>query len=390
VRILVAHNFYRWPGGEDDIVRRLVGLLEARGHSVRLFAAENPPAETLSLRARLSLAAAAGYSRGTARRLERELDEFEPELAYVQNVFPILSPSVYFVLQRRRVPVLHSIQNFRFVCPNGLAFTQGEVCLRCRGGNTASAVRFRCLHGRRDQSVLYAAVIGLHRGLGTFGRRTGHLLPVNRLLADVLREQFPGATITVLPNCVDTSLFRPREAFGDSVVYLGRLSEEKGVATLLEALAAVNGLRLEVVGDGPLRAPLEEKGARLGGRAVFHGFLAGEARFDVLRRAVALVMPSVSHDACPMAVLEAMAMGVPVVASRRGGLPDLVGHGETGLLFEAGRADELAAALQQLADAPDTVRRMGAAARRRAEEEYDVEVYYRRFLEACALAGVRP
>jgi glycosyltransferase involved in cell wall biosynthesis len=388
MRILVIHNLYRWRGGEDDMALRLADLLEARGHAVHRFFADSRDLDQASPARRARAAVHAVYSGSTAGHLNAVIDQFRPDVAQVFNVLPLLSPSVYAVLARRRVPVFQSIQNFRFLCPSGMAYTRGELCLRCRKGNTLPAIRFRCCHEKLGQSALYALVLGVHRRLGTLGGQTGHLLPVNSLLARLLREEFPRAPITVLPNFVDSDRFTVREAFEVSFVFLGRLFPEKGTATLLEALARVIGARLDIVGDGLLADDLKRRAERLAsGRVTFHGYQGGPERFAPLRRALALVLPSESHDACPLVALEAMAQGVPVIASRRGGLPDLVQDGVTGRLFEAGQADELAAIMQMFVDTPELVRQMGTAARRRVETEFDSAGYYARLIDLYACAA---
>jgi glycosyltransferase involved in cell wall biosynthesis len=382
MRVLVVHNFYRWRGGEDEAAVRLAEMLEARGHTVERFYADSHVLMGASLARRVSTAAQTLYSWSSAARLRDVIRGFRPDMAHIFNVMPLHSPSVYWVLSQQRVPSVQSIQNFRFVCPNGFAFTHGEICLRCQHGNVLSAIRLNCCHDDRAQTLLYASTIGLHRQLGTFAHKAGHLLPVNSLLADVLREEYPSTPITVLPNCVNTQEFAPRTDFDNSFAYLGRLFPEKGVGTLLEALGHVPEARLEVVGDGLLEDGLRQASTHLApGQVTFHGRLSGPDRFQPMRRARALIVPSLSHDACPLVVLEAMAQGVPIVASRRGGLPDLVADGETGLLFEAGQPVELAAHLRLLASSDELVQRLGAGARRRAEEKYDVNVHYRRLQE---------
>lgn len=385
MRVLVIHNLYRWRGGEDDMALRLADLLERRGHAVHRFFADSRDLEHASTPRRVRAAVEAVYSGRAARQLQEVIDRFRPDIAHVFNVLPLLSPSVYDVLARRSLPVFQSIQSFRFLCPSGMAFTRGELCFRCQKGNTLPAVVFRCCHGSLGQSALYALVLGTHRRLRTLGGKTGHLLPVNSLLARMLREEFPSAPITVLPNFIDSERFTMRETFEPSFVFLGRLFPEKGTATLLEALARVNGARLDIVGDGLLAAELKRQADSVApGRVSFHGYLGGPERFAPLRRALALVLPSASHDACPLVALEAMAQGVPVIASRRGGLPDLVCDGETGRLFEAGLAGELAAIMQAFVDTPEQVHRMGAAARRRAESEFDSASYYQRLHQLYA------
>lgn len=382
MRILLVHNFYRWRGGEDEFVEQLYGMLQERGHAVRFFSAHSDEIEHYALHQRLKIAAESFYSFSTAQRLRQTVQEFRPDVLHVHNVFPVLSPSVYWVARQKHIPLVQSVHNFRFVCPNGFAFTRGEVCFRCLASrHMLHAIRFRCLNGDLSQSVLYASVIGIHRSLKTLGELSGHLMTVNRMLAEILRNEFPTARITVLPNYIETARYQPRDAFKASFVYLGRLSEEKGVRTLIQAMRYTQGFVLEVIGTGTLSAELKREADTLApGRVIFHGFVGGDERFDLLKSATALIMPSHSHDSWPMAVLEAMALGIPVIASRQGGLPDMVQDGETGLLFDAGQPKQLAIAMQKLAESPDRVKQMGIAARYRAETEFDVEVYYQKLM----------
>lgn len=377
MRVLLIHNFYRWRGGEDEFVERLYRMLQGRGHEVELFSARSEEIEQYGLFRRLKTAAESLYSFSTVQRLRHTVQEFRPDVLHAHNVFPLLSPSVYWVADQLHLPLVQSVHNFRFICPNGFAFTHGAVCFRCQTSHTLHAIRLKCLHGSLSQSVLYASVIGLHRHLGTFGKHTGQLLPVNKMLAEILRREFPSAPITILPNYIETARYQVRNHFKPSFVYLGRLSDEKGVRTLIHAMRYTHDVTLDVIGTGTLLDELKREADLLAPRCVtFHGFISGEARFDLLKNATALIMPSLSHDSWPMAVLESLAMGVPVIASRQGGLPDLVRHGESGLLFDAGQPQQLAAAMMQLARSPDQVKQMGVVARRYAETEFDVAIYY--------------
>jgi len=381
MRILLIHNFYRWRGGEDEFVERLHGMLQERGHVVQLFSARSGEIEHYAFPQRLKIAAESFYSFSTAQRLRQLVQEFHPDVLHVHNVFPVLSPSVYWIASELHLPLVQSVHNFRFICPNGFAFTHGEVCFRCRASHTLHAIRLKCSHGSLSQSALYASVIGIHKYLKTFGERTGRLLPVNRMLAEMLHREFPSARVTLLPNYIETSRYQPRDNFKPSFVYLGRLSEEKGVRTLIQAMRYTDDLSLEVVGSGVLLDELKRDADSIApGRVTFHGFISGEGRFSLLKSATALIMPSQSHDSWPMAVLESLALGVPVIASRQGGLPDLVRDGETGLLFEAGHAEQLALAMQKLAESPDLAKQMGLAARHSAETEFDVDVYYQKLI----------
>ncbi|MCZ7546551.1 MAG: glycosyltransferase family 4 protein [Anaerolineae bacterium] len=395
MRILMCHNLYRFRGGEESAKDLLTALLRAHGHEVVEYPADSREIEAYGPVAKLGLGLRILYSRQSARAIRRLVAEARPDVAHVHNVFPLLSPSVYVALHDLGVPVVQTINNFRLLCPNGLFFIDGAVCTRCSGGNYAHAVAHRCLHGSLPMSAAYAASLALHWRLGTFPDKMGFLLPTNHFTAQMLaRRMRDPSRLIVMPYPIGSlKAMAPRTDFEPVVVYMGRLSVEKGVSTLVEAMARTPELTLRVIGEGPARAALEAQAAALGLRNVaFLGFVPGAARFDHVRAATCLVQPSVCHEQYPMAVAEAMALGVPVVASRMGGMPELVLEGETGLLFEAGRADELAAHLKRLAADPALVRRVGAAARAAIARDHDPEAYYARLMDVYrrARAGYAP
>ncbi|GAB4446615.1 MAG: glycosyltransferase family 4 protein [Anaerolineae bacterium] len=395
MRILMCHNLYRFRGGEESAKDLLTTLLQAHGHEVVEHLADSREIEAYGPVAKLGLGLRILYSRQSARAIRRLVAEARPDVAHVHNVFPLLSPSVYVALHDLGVPVVQTINNFRLLCPNGLFFIDGAVCTRCSGGNYAHAVVHRCLHGSLAMSAAYAASLALHWRLGTFPDKMGFLLPTNHFTAQALaRRMRDPSRLIVMPYPIGSlKATPPRTDFGPVVVYMGRLSVEKGVSTLVEAMARTPELTLRVIGEGPARAALEAQAAALGLRNVaFLGFVPGAARFDHVRAATCLVQPSVCHEQYPMAVAEAMALGVPVVASRMGGMPELVREGETGLLFEAGRADELAAHLKRLATNPALVRRLGEGARAAIARDHDPEAYYARLMDVYrrARAGYAP
>lgn len=389
MKILICHNFYRDPGGEDQVVPATIELLRARGHHVIELLADNSEIGDGVL-AQAAVGACLLVSPAMIRRTVELVEAEQPDVAHVHNVFSQLTPSLYTGLARAGVPVVQSVHNYRFVCPNGLFYTHGEVCMRCTGGNFAHAVRLRCLHGSLSQSVAYAASLQLHWAIGTFPHRLGILAAVSPFVAQQLARRVSGQIpIRVLPNFIDTAPFQPREGPpGDYALYMGRLSPEKGVWRLLEAAERAPGLPIRVMGGGPDEAALREHIAahRLGNVELL-GHVEGDTRFDVVRNARCLVVPSQWHEPFGVVVLEAYAHGVPVIASRMGGLQTLVVEGESGLLFEAANAGELASHLRWMAENPEQAAALGSAGRRLVGELYSPDVHYEQLIalyeEAC-------
>jgi glycosyltransferase involved in cell wall biosynthesis len=307
-----------------------------------------------------------------------------PDLAHVSNVFPYLSPSLYHALAAHRVPVVQTLHNFRPLCPNSLFYTHGEVCLRCKDGRVWNAVLRRCVRNRTLPSLAYALAVGFAWASGAYPRKLGTVLTLNDFTARLWAERIdePQNPPEVLGNYIDASRFTPREAFDPRLlVYLGRLAPEKGVLTLLRAMRRLPEFRLELMGDGLQEPELRAFVARHQLENVVFAGRLGPERFDRLARALALVLPSESHDQFPLTILEAYALGVPVLASRMGGIPSLVSPGETGDLFPAGDDHALAAAVRQLSSDPQRVRALGGNARRRVDAHHTPEAFYARLME---------
>jgi glycosyltransferase involved in cell wall biosynthesis len=266
--------------------------------------------------------------------VEEFVRRFEPDLIHVHNLYPSLGSAVHLAAIRNHVPLVMTVHNYRLRCPNGLMYTEADLCNRCEAGNYANAIIHHCFPSR-SQAASYAAALWTHRFLLKLERRVDMFIAPSEFVRQRLREWgIPGEAVRVIPNFVDGNpVFRTHA--GDYGVYVGRLSGEKGVDYLLEALALAGDPPFRVVGSGPLEAHLLSVAAGLRLKhTVFMGRLTPDRVREVMSRARFLVMPSRSDDNAPLAVLEAMSAGCPVVVARRGGLPELV-RGGGGMVCES-------------------------------------------------------
>lgn len=362
MRVLVAHSFYRLPGGEDRYVGQQVRLLERR-HDVSLLGPRNT-----ELRTGLATASGMAYSRAALRRVEEELARFDPDIVHLHNAYPALGPAVHLAAERRGVPLVMTVHNFRLRCPNGYMFTEGAPCRRCESGMYAHAVVHRCFPSRA-QAAGYAAALWVHRFvLRLHDKVRTFITPSGFVAARLLEWGVPPDRVEVVRNFTEVR-GEPGSA-GSYLMYLGRLSGEKGVDVLLRAARAAGDPPLKIVGDGPVQAPLEGLARDLGlERTRFVGRVEADAVPALLRDARALVLPSVWDENAPIAALEAMALGRPLVVARTGGLPELVGSGE-GFGCEPGDVDDLAATLRSVLDDDDACVRAGRRAWERAAAEF--------------------
>jgi glycosyltransferase involved in cell wall biosynthesis len=374
MKILLCHNFYRKFGGEDSAVIALKQILESKGFSVVFYSRDNKETSRYSLAQKLFLFPNTFFSLRTYRDIKKIATEFKPDVAHIHNTFPLISPSIYSALKRAKIPIVQTIHNFRFLCPNGQFYSKGEICERCKNGNYISAIVRKCYRSSYILSFLYAASIWLHRILGTFSKKVDKALCLSDFTASKLTERLfcPGKTV-VISNFLNADFTSDchREKYA---VFIGRLSKEKGLLTLIRAFEGIKEFNLKIMGDGPMAEQLKEYVRRNKiSNVELLGFIDGGKRFEILKKAMFSIIPSEWYENQPMAVLEAFAFGVPVIASKIGSLEEIVEDGKNGLLFQMGNSNDLRDKIKHFID--NTGKRMICSeyARYCAETKYSAE-----------------
>jgi glycosyltransferase involved in cell wall biosynthesis len=386
VRVLLVGNHWTdGPGGAETMLVLTADLLSRAGHEVIPFAvaeertldtpvrARLPPAAGSGARTRFGEAWAGTWSARSYRALAEVVDDVRPDVAHVHHVFERLTTAVLDALRRRGVPTVMTLHDYKPVCPNYRLFTDGAPCTRCLSGRYLEVVRHRCLEGSRWRSVAAAADAYVARARRLYGRVDRFVAPSAFLRDRVVEGGLPADRVQVLPNPVRAAA-APRRARQDPpyVLYAGRLVAEKGVGTLLDAAGRLPAdVRVRLAGSGRIE---REVRARVAAEQLPVDQLGPLAPAEVaaqLRRAAVAVLPALWWENCPMAVLEAGAQGVPVVATSVGGIPELVDDGATGLLVPPGDPAALAGALTSLVEDPATGARMGAAGWARVRARHD-------------------
>jgi glycosyltransferase involved in cell wall biosynthesis len=384
-RLLQVHTRYRLAGGEDQVVAAEKRLLQEAGVEVHQVIFDNADLhESRSLAGDLHLAAAAIWSRTAERQVKAAILAHRPQVMHVHNTFPAASPSVYAAAAAHGVPVIQTLHNYRFVCPVATLFRDGHVCTDCVGRVVPwPAVVHACVRGSRPQSAVAATTLTVHRMRGTFSRDISAYIALTsfqrRLMID---GGLPAERIRIIPNFLEPD---PGIGIGrrDGVLFVGRLSPEKGIAVLLDAAALVPGV-VRIIGGGPLAPLAEQAGAN--GRIAFLGPLTRSSVLDEMRRSIALVLPSVWFEGFPLVVLEALATGTPIIGSSIGSLAEIIEDGLTGLLAEPRDAADLADRIRWAHDHPDEMRGMGANARDRYEAQFHGGAHLAALLETYTAA----
>lgn len=303
---------------------REAAALLAAGVEVERFERSSDEIASMGPAERLGVAASPVRARRTQRELDAVLRSFHPHVAHLHNPYPLLSPWVVRTARRAGVPVVHTVHNYRLGCVAGTAHRDGAACQACRVTRTNwPAVAHACYRGSRPQSAVMATALAFHRP--TWQEVTRFLAISGTVAQYLVDEGVPANRITIRPNMVPDP--GPHEERGEGFAFVGRLTEEKGVLALLEAWARhpVGALGpLRIVGDGPLRAAVDEAAGRRGDVEVL-GKLGPDGVQAQLRRSAAVVVPSLWAEPFGLVAVEAMANARPVLVTRSGALPELVG-----------------------------------------------------------------
>jgi glycosyltransferase involved in cell wall biosynthesis len=395
MRVVNANKFYYQKGGAETAYFETARLLEEHGHEVVPFAMQHPENEPtpwsrffpsrVEFRApggagsKIARAARVIWSREARDCMRALLAEARPDLVHLHNIAHQLSPSILEPVKDAGLPAVQSLHDYKLTCPTYLHRTPaGEICERCKGGRYVECVVHRCNANSVSMSLVNAAEAYWHAARHSYDTVDLFLCPSAFQYAKCLEFGMPAERLALVPHFVYASDFTPRFEPGSHALFAGRLSAEKGVNTLLDAVAAVPGLRLVLAGEGPDRAALEERAARLGlgDRVRFAGYLRGADYESAWREAAFLVLPSECYEVRPMVIHEAYARGKPVVTTRIGSIPEIVGEGVTGLLVKPGDASALASALAAMSREPERRVEMGRAARAYAERELGPERHW--------------
>ena len=373
MKLLLCHEYYQQFGGEDRSFLDEVSMLRSYGHDVVEFTRHTSEIERTTL---VGVAAHSIWNSAIYRELRAVIRREQPDLMHCTNIFPLISPAAYQAAHDEGIPVVQALRNYRLLCPSATLMRNGGVCESCVGKTIAwPAIQHGCYRGSRSGSAVVATMLAIHNLKGTWRRVDCFYTPSHFARSLFIRAGIPADVIKVKPNSVIPD---PGAGPGDGgyALFVGRLSPEKGLNTLLGAWAEfADDLPLHIVGDGPSRELVEEAAAR-DPRIIFLGELPHQQVLEQLRAATCLVMPSVWYETFGRIIVEAYAAGTPVIASRLGAMEELVVHQETGLLFEPGSASSLSQAVRALCSR-SSGQDVRNRARREFEDKYSVEQSYR-------------
>ncbi|MEI6235764.1 MAG: glycosyltransferase family 4 protein [Planctomycetota bacterium] len=389
-RVLIVHNRYRQPGGEDVVADAQAALLTEHGHAVHRFEKNNSDINSYSLLGKAALFFNTANNSSSAREIARVATDFKPHAAFVHNTLPLLSPSIYTPLKKAGVKVIQWLHNFRLVCPAGTLYRNGAPCSLCVNGNLNPAIEHNCWNESKLATMALVRMLKKHRRAGTWRENIDLFVALNQFQKQLLVEHagLPEEKVIVQPNFSNAPALDTPSPVGDSgeFIFIGRLTPEKGVMTLLRAMTSLRDVPIAIAGDGPL-SPTVQRACSIPG----HVWL-GQLNRDVLRArlasARALIFASDWPEGCPSVILEAMSCGKPVIASSVAGATELLQEGKTGLFFPPGNVDALADCVRQLIASPGLEARMASAALARFKSFHSCEAGYRNLMSNLTRLGI--
>lgn len=378
--LLLVHNYYQQPGGEDYVVAAEAELLKEYGHQVIQYTLHNDQVDDLNP---LQLAGATLWNRRVYEELRGLIREANPRVVHFHNTFPLVSPAAYYAAQAEEVPVVQTLHNYRLFCLNGCFYRDGHVCEDCFGKKIPwPGVLHSCYRSSHVASGGVAAMLTLHRFLRTWKRQVNRFIACSKFsLNKFVEGGLPAEKLVFKPHFVRSNSLPDRKRGGGGyALFVGRLSSEKGISTLLEAWERLGDrLPLKIVGDGPLASAVTEAAARRGSIEQLGRKPAGEV-YELMSQAEVLIVPSTCYETFGRTGMEALAVGTPVIAARLGAIAELVEHGRTGLHFNPSDPDDLARQVQWMVDHPEAVQGMRREARVDFERNYTPERNYQELM----------
>lgn len=379
MRILVVHNYYLEPGGEDQVFTAESSMLEEHGHQVFRFTVHNNHLKKMNP---LTLAGKTLWNRAIFDDLRQIVRKVKPDIVHFHNTFPLISAAAYYAVAENGFPVVQTLHNYRLLCPNALFLRDDHVCENCMGKFVAwPGLLHRCYRGSRAATCAIVAMLALHRTLSTYTR----MVDVYIALTDFARQKFiegglPARKIVVKPNFVDSDP-GSGEGQGNYALFVGRIAQEKGINTLLSAWEKIDSrIPLKIVGNGPLSSQVA-MASRCIPNIVWLGHKPRQSVLELMKNATVLIFPSMWYEGFAMTIIEAYSVGLPVISSNIGGMSSMIEHGHTGLHFSPGDPDDLAIRVNWAFDHPEELQKMRQEARSKYEAKYTAERNYEILME---------
>lgn len=344
MRILVAHNYYQIPGGEDTVVKNEKNLLESHGDMVIEYVRSNTEINSFSIWKKLMLPFTTVFNLRTFREVRKLIQEYSVDVVHVHNTLNIISPAIYYAALVERIPVVQTVHNFRLVCPGATFYRDGHICEDCLRYGLGCSIKHSCYRNSKMQTLACVITTKIHRILGIYKKINYICLTefTKKKICSVVNPK----RVYIKPNFVYDQ--QGENQADDYYIFVGRVEEIKGVDILVDAFRCIPDKKLKIVGRGDLDEHIAE---RLKKENIHNiellGFKSHEEVNALLKHAKALIMCSQWYETFGMVIAEAYSNGVPVIVGRIGNIKDLVDESVTGELFTYNDPEDMIAAIER-------------------------------------------
>ncbi len=342
MKVVLVHNFYQIAGGEDSVFKNEAEMLIRDGHEVVLYTKDNHAIKTTWQRMLVFFACI--FSIREFLQFWRFISLKKPDIVHVHNYFPLISPAVFYCCYLRKVPVVHTLHNFRAICPTAILAHQGKIEERSVRGSAFWAVKSRVYKNSLLGSFSLYLMVSIHKKLGTWQRCVDKFICLTEFSKGKFTEAgWPIHKLSVKPNFLRSSAadIHPSKS---GALYVGRLSEEKGIQVLLDAWKNIN-YPLTIVGDGPLKNLVVTHDNP---NITYVGFKSSAEVLELLQTAAFIVMPSTCYEGLPMVLIEAFSVGTPAIVSNIGGMKEVVQNEISGMHFKVADSEDLSKQVNKL------------------------------------------
>lgn len=403
MKILLVNKFL-YPKGGDAISTLSTGkLLKKKGNKIifwgikhrsnpkysteSYFVSHTDLNEPMKIWQKLNAVLRVLYSIEAKNKIEKLIKRERPDIAHLNNFAHQISPSIIDVFYNYEIPTVMTMHDYKLVCPSYALLSNERTCERCKTGKYYWCLLKRCTKDSYAKSFLNTVEMYLHHKILHIYNKIDAFISPSKFLMNKVKEMGFKKEIFHLPNFIDTKDYEPEYDSNDKTIcYFGRVSREKGLFTLIEVVKNL-GVKLKIIGEGPLEESLKLKvESEKVDNVNFLGYKKGEGLKEEIRKSMFVVLPSECYENNPRTVIEAFALGKPVIGSRIGGIPELVQDGKTGFAFEPGNVEDLRDKIKYLIDSPDKISQMGGNARKFVEKELNPEKHYKRLMKIYQLA----
>ena len=397
MKVLIINKFLYSRGGDATSALSTARLLSARGHEVILWGMhnhQNPPnryedtyvkesdldKKGIGIRDKVLIARNILYSLEAKKKMEKLIGMVRPDIVHLHNFAHQISPSILHVFRKYNIPVVMTMHDYKLVCASYRMLSRGKPCERCAHGRYYHCFTARCVKNSALKSMLNTLEMYLHHDILHIYDLIDIFIAPSLFMKDEIKKMGFRGKVVHLPYFIDTEKYKP--SFSDTrdvtILYAGRLSYEKGLFSLLQAMERLPDTKLLIIGEGPMKKALQEKAAKRDIKnVVFQGARSRDGVMDSIRSSAFTVVPSEWYENLPYVIIESFALGKPVVASRIGGIPELVIDGSTGMLFNAGDIDGLVSKIRLMFSGNNILSEMGKNARSMISRKCDPDMHYK-------------